>query len=131
MLKYGCAALLILLMAGIPAAAMEDAETLFRKGIAAYGAGDFQESARAFQALADRGIQNGKLYYNLGNAYLKLEDLGHAILWYERALRRMPRDPDLRFNYAYALSLTRDAREPDEASFRRILFFWKYLLASE
>lgn len=130
-LRYGCAALLVLLMAGSPAAALEDAEALFRKGVAAYGAGDFKESARAFQALADRGIQNGKLYYNLGNAYLKLEDLGHAILWYERALRRMPRDPDLRFNYAYALSLARDAGEPGEASFRRILFFWRYLLSPE
>ena len=103
MLRYGCAALLVLLMAGGPGAAPEDAETLFRKGVSAYGAGDFKESARVFQSLADRGIQNGKLYYNLGNAYLKLEDLGRAILWYERALRRMPREPDLRFNDAYAL----------------------------
>jgi hypothetical protein len=42
----------------------------------------------------------------------------------------MPHDPDLRFNHDYALSLTRDEQGP-EASFLRILFFWKYLFTPE
>lgn len=130
MLRYGWAAALILLLSGIPVFG-DDTEALFQKGVAAYGAGDFNQSAAAFQALADRGIQNGKLYYNLGNATLKQGRLGDAVLWYERALRRMPHDPDLRFNYDYALTLTRDERGPSEAPFWRILFFWKYLFTPE
>jgi tetratricopeptide (TPR) repeat protein len=75
------------------------------------------------------GTDNGKLFYNLGNAYLKNDDLGRALLWYERALKRIPDDPDLRFNYDYALTLTKDERGEKESPLLRILFFWKYQLS--
>ena len=39
----------------------------------------------------------------------------------------MPDDPDLRFNYDTALSMTRDERGDPESPLPRILFFWKYV----
>jgi tetratricopeptide (TPR) repeat protein len=126
--RYGCAALLFLSLTGL-AAHGDEAGEIFLRGVAAYKSGDFDQSVTAFETLAGRGIRNGKLFYNLGNACLKQDRLGHAVLWYERALRLMPDDPDLKFNYDYALSLTRDERGPSESPLLRILFFWKYLFA--
>ncbi len=97
----------------------------FLDGVKAYQAGQYQKAADAFLAVARSGIANPGLYYNLGNAYLKAGKLGHAILWYERALKLAPQDPDLRFNYQYALSQTQDERAEEGLDISRILFFWQ------
>jgi tetratricopeptide (TPR) repeat protein len=112
------------------AMASEDAR-IFMDGTAAYHKGDFPAAIKAFKQLADSGIDNGRLFYNLGNAYLKNNDLGQALLWYERALKRIPDDPDLQFNYNYALTLTKDERGEQTSPLLRILFFWKYQLSPQ
>ena len=66
-------------------------------GTAAYRQGDWPGAIRAFDQLAGSGVENGRLFYNLGNAHLKNDDLGRALLWYERALQLIPDDPDLKF----------------------------------
>ncbi|BBO83822.1 hypothetical protein DSCO28_43880 [Desulfosarcina ovata subsp. sediminis] len=121
----------VLLLLNLPVGAWgtEDAHT-FMDGTAAYQKGDWPAAIDAFQRLADSGIDNGLLFYNLGNAYLKNDDVGHAILWYERALKRTPGNPDLHFNYNYALTLTRDEPGEKESPLLRILFFWKYQLST-
>jgi len=57
-----------------------------------------------YQKIIDSGIENGKLYYNIGNAQLLLNDTGHAIASYRRAQRLIPSDPNLQANLADALS---------------------------
>ena len=111
-------------------AACSQPEHRFIAALDAYKNGDYTAAIDGFEALADEGIRNGKLYYNLGNAYLKTDDLGRALLWYERALTLIPGDPDLRFNYDYARSLAKDAREGTDSDVTRILFFWKYQLSA-
>jgi len=122
--------LLLILSLAAGAVASEDAR-IFMDGTAAYHKGDWPAAIKAFKQLADGGIDNGRLFYNLGNAYLKNNDLGHALLWYERALRRIPDDPDLHFNYDYALTLTKDERGEQTSPLLRILFFWKYQLSPQ
>ena len=80
--------------------------------------------------IAASGINNGQLFYNLGNAYLKEGRLGHALLWYERALKIIPDDPDLAFNYRYAVSLTKDRRAESGASLWNIIFFWQNVFSA-
>ena len=118
----------LLLMLTASAPATQSART-FMDGTEAYRKGDWPAAITAFESLADSGVDNGNLFYNLGNAYLKNDDLGHALLWYERALTRIPDDPDLRFNYDYALTLTKDERGEKESPLLRILFFWQYQLS--
>ena len=101
----------------------------FLDGISAYKSGRYQEAVTAFKDLTDQGVTNPKLFYNLGNAYLKIKDLGHAILWYERAARLDGDDPDLKFNLTYARSLTKDVDSDRGPSLNKIFFFWKYLLS--
>ena len=122
------ASLVLLLALAATAPATQGART-FMDGTEAYRNGDWPAAIAAFERLADAGTDSGKLFYNLGNAYLKNDDLGRALLWYERALKRIPDDPDLRFNYNYALTLTKDERGERESPLLRILFFWKYQLS--
>jgi len=87
----------------------------------------FTESAAKFQLLADAGIRNGKLYYNLGNAYLESEHLGKAILNYRRAQELLPGDGRIENNLRYARSLRRDQIETaGKRAFLHTLFFWHY-----
>ncbi len=62
----------------------------------------FQLAAGKYQVLADSGIRNGKLYANLGNAYLQSGELGHAIVNYERALRFEPGNRQVATNLQFA-----------------------------
>lgn len=111
----------------IVAAATETART-FMDGTQAYREKDWPAAIGAFEHLAQKGVNNGRLFYNLGNAYLKNDDIGRALLWYERAKKLIPDDPDLQFNYDYALTLIQDEQKQKDSSLPRILFFWKYRL---
>lgn len=89
----------------LPAA---DADSLFREGAEAYREGRFRDAALRFEEIRESGLENGPLLYNLGTAYFKFDDLGRSMANYRRALRYMPRDPDLRANLEYVGSRTLD-----------------------
>ncbi len=108
----------------------QDTARRFIAGVEAYKASDYDAAITAFEHIAQSGVRNGQLFYNLGNAYLKNNNLGRAILWYERALQLLPNDPDLKFNLTYARSLTQDAVEPEAVELVRIFFFWRYQLSA-
>jgi len=123
-------ALFILVTGWVGTAAGDEPARLFLNGIQAYNEGDYEAAIDTFTRLADSGVKNGKLYYNLGNTFLKSGDIGPAVLWYERAQRLIPDDPDLNFNLTYARSLIEDDPEKQGAPILRILFFWKYILSA-
>jgi tetratricopeptide (TPR) repeat protein len=79
-----------------------------------YEAGEFVAAAEGYQALVDAGVRDGRLYYNLGNAYFKSGDLGRAILNYRRAQRLLPRDGDVDVNLKLARAQTVDRIETEE-----------------
>src|SRR5215510_10748759 len=66
--------------------------------------GYYQQAIAGYEQLVAAGIHNAKLYYNLGNAYFRLHDLGHAILYYRRGLRLEPGNRQLQANLSYARS---------------------------
>lgn len=121
--------LLSLFFAAVASCHAQDDARRFVAAMKAYHAQDYPTAIANLEPIAESGVRNGELFYNLGNAHLKNNDLGRAILWYERALKLLPNDPDLRFNYDYARSLTLDAVEEETVSIERILFFWKYELS--
>ena len=85
----------------------------------------FRSSAERFQMLVDDGIQNGELFYDLGNAWYQAGDLGRSIASYLRAQRLMPDDPRLEANLAWARSVVRPqiAADDHEALLRRLAFW--------
>ncbi len=86
----------------------------------------YQRAALRYERLVRAGgIRNGKLFYNLGNAYFKAQDIGRAILNYRRAERYIPGDPNLQQNLAYVRSRLQDRFEPEQRTqvLRTLLFF--------
>ena len=84
----------------------------FDEGNQRYQEGNFDGALERYAQILDNGLESGELYYNIGNTYFKLGELGPAILYYERARRLMPGDDDLLANLDLARSLTADDIAP-------------------
>ena len=84
---------------------------LMAEANAQYERGEYAAAAQQYEALIDRGYQDAALYYNLGNAYFKMDDWGRAVLNYLRAEELSPRDADIRANLELARSKTVDRVE--------------------
>lgn len=95
-----------------PYAGSADPREVFARANRLYETGKYKEAADEYEKLLERGYRGGNLFYNLGNACLKLDRKGKAILYYEKALRFLPRDQDVKSNLDYALSLVEDKIEP-------------------
>ena len=80
-------------------------ELIFNKANVLYEEKKYSEAIKLYESILKKGYESGYLFYNLGNAYFKKGELGKAILNYEKALKFIPLDSDLRTNYNYALSL--------------------------
>jgi len=81
---------------------------IFARGNSLYEGGDYEGAVEQYSSLVARGVVREDLYYNLANSYYKTGDLGHAVLYYERARRLAPRDADVRENLALVRAQLRD-----------------------
>ncbi len=75
------------------------------KGDSAEAKQKFADAADKYQLLVRAGVQNSRLYFNLGNAYLESGQLGEAIANYHRCLRIVPNLRKAQSNLAYAEQL--------------------------
>ena len=82
----------------------------------AYVRGQYQQAIADYEALLKQG-GSAELYYNLGNAYYRTENVTKAVLNYERALQLSPGDRDIRFNLQIARSKTIDKIVPESEMF--------------
>ncbi len=62
----------------------------------------YANAIETYQVILESGVESAALYFNLGNAYFKEGDLGHAVLYYLRAKRLDPSDEDIRHNLQFA-----------------------------
>ena len=103
---------LSVLLITLSIASAETAATrLFNKANQLYEEGKYKEAIAEYERIIDSGLENGHVYYNLGNAYFKNKQLGRAILSFERARRLLPRDEDIRANLEHAMLLRADKIE--------------------
>ncbi len=77
-------------------------QVLIAKANRAYAAGAYTEASESYKKVVDAGWESPELYYNLGNAYFKMNEYAYAILWYERAKRLDPGNEDIDFNLKVA-----------------------------
>ncbi len=77
-----------------------------------YNSGQYQDAAKIYETLLDSGYKNPTIYYNLGNAYYRLEKIPLAILNYERARKLSPLNEDINFNLKLANLKIVDKFEP-------------------
>lgn len=82
----------------------------------AYAQERYQQAADLYEQLLEQGV-SADLYYNLGNAYYRVENMPKAVLNYERALQLAPGDKDILFNLQMARSKTIDKITPESEMF--------------
>jgi len=87
-------------------------ETVFDSGKEAYKSENYQEAIRLWQEILENGDHSAELYFNLGNAHYKLNNIGPSIYYYEKALQLDPYDLDIQNNLAFAENAKVDAIEP-------------------
>ena len=81
-----------------------------------YTKGNYQQAIKDYEELLKKGA-SVELYYNLGNAYYRTDNITRAVLNYERALLLSPGDEDIRFNLQMARSKTIDKIAPKSEMF--------------
>ena len=108
--------LLVIGMATLMIPELASAATTKADADSAYVQGDYHKAVSLYETLLKDG-QSAEVYYNLGNAYYRLDDITHAVLNYERALLLAPGDADIRFNLQMAQSKTVDKIVPESEMF--------------
>jgi len=94
----------------------EKATALYKKSI-----------IRFDRIIKEGGIENGKLYYNLGNIYFRTKDIGRAILNYRRAAQYIGNDVNLQQNLEFARNTRKDQiEEKQQTKILKTLLFWHY-----
>jgi len=95
-------ALLVMLLVPFCAFAQSDplagAVALFDEGNRHYQEGAYAEAIDRYQQAEGSGYESGPLYYNMANAYYRLDEVGQAVRYYERARLLMPESIEVKHN---------------------------------
>jgi tetratricopeptide (TPR) repeat protein len=90
----------------------QEAALQFERANQLYRDGKFQDAVEMYEQIDKNGFESPSLYYNMGNAFFKLNDVPRAILAYERAKRLSPGDEDILYNLRLANLRVIDKIEP-------------------
>ena len=106
-----CLTLLLMMACSLPAAAItkQNADQEYQKG-------NYQQAIKDYEDLLKNGV-SADVYYNLGNAYYRTDNITKAVLAYERAHLLSPGDEDINFNLQFARSKTIDKITPENEMF--------------
>lgn len=83
-------------------------ENLFDEATAYYAEGNYEAAVKNYNQIIEQGKTSAEVYYNLGNAYYKLEKIGPSIYYYHKALQLAPNDKDIQNNLLFAQEKTID-----------------------
>jgi tetratricopeptide (TPR) repeat protein len=87
----------------------------------------YRRALTGFESLVDAGVRNGSLYYNIANTYLRMGDVGRAVVNYRRALRLSPGDEDIRKNLQSARNLCEvQVAAPATSALLETVLFWHF-----
>lgn len=91
--------------------------TVGQQADSAYNKENYREAIALYlQSVSEEG-KSSTAYYNLGNAYFRNDNLGKAVLSYERALKLDPANKDARQNLDFVKSRIQDRPEDDTSFF--------------
>lgn len=89
-----------------------DLKTKWKQANDLYKSNDYTAAILIYEEILGSDSHSAKAYYNLGNAYFKNNNIGKAILNYNRALLLDPGNDDIQHNLMIAGSRTIDKIEP-------------------
>ena len=81
-----------------------------------YKKGNFQQAIKDYEELLKNG-SSAEVYYNLGNAYYRTDNITRAVLNYERAHLLSPGDEDINVNLQFVRGKTIDKITPESEMF--------------
>ena len=97
--------IVVLFPAGIKGNTPHD---LWTEANQAYQRSEYIHAIELYENLLKLDIVSSELYYNLGNAYFRNNNIGKAVLNYERAIRIDPANDNIQHNLEIAKSRTID-----------------------
>ena len=120
MKKFILTFLFLLLIIGI--FAVNQIEAIYQEAISYYNDKDYQTALGKFSQIENEGIINADLYYNIGNCYFRINEIGRSVLYFKKALKVRSDHQAARRNLEYALTFTKDKQ--DSGSESAIRSFW-------
>ena len=96
--------LYLVLLLGTVACSAANQRALFDSATTAYGKSRFEDAIKYYEQIASLGYESDAVYFNLGNAYFKQNNLPYAILNYEKAKKIAPEDEAISYNLKLANS---------------------------
>lgn len=118
--------LLIILFSSL---AFSQPNQTFNEANEAYADDEFDKAIELYNSLLNQGLISPELYFNLGNAYVKQNDLANAIYHYEKALQLRPNDKDILENLEITKTQTIDKiEEAPESNLNAFLYDFTHLL---
>ncbi|MEA3460852.1 MAG: tetratricopeptide repeat protein [Bacteroidota bacterium] len=88
-----------------------DIDSLYISANKLYEQGDYEPALERYNAVILGGKESADLYYNMGNAAYRSNSIGHAILYYEKALKLEPAHEDAIHNLDFVSRYRLDAFE--------------------
>jgi len=83
-------------------------DSLFVSANENYRNGEYEKAIKVYEEIINQNAISAELYYNLGNAYYKLNKVGPSIFYYEKALQLNPQNQDVKNNLVFAKRLALD-----------------------
>jgi tetratricopeptide (TPR) repeat protein len=87
-------------------------DVYLQEGNKAYSEGRYEDAIENYSKIIDNKVESGEVYFNLGNAYYKLDEIGKSIYFYEKALTFIDGDEALNQNLQIARLKIIDKIEP-------------------
>ncbi len=113
---------IVLLFFFIAFTSFADNTALYNEANELYKKAEYQSAIEKYELVLKSNFVSGELYYNLGNAYFKTNQIPMAILCYERAKKLMPGDEDVEFNLSIA-----NLKIVDKIEVMPRLFFYRWI----
>lgn len=85
-----------------------DKDEVFSQANQLYEAGNYEQAIASYQSIIETTGPTANLYYNLGDAYYRMGEIGKSLVYFERAYRMNPADRDTRENLDFVYSKTED-----------------------
>lgn len=104
--------ILVLLLVITSTLNAQNVDSLFVKANNLYKTAKYTEAIEVYKTIENTNQISSDLYYNLGNSYYKLNKVGPAIFYYEKALLLNPDNEDVKNNLVFAKRLALDNIEP-------------------
>lgn len=120
--------ILLIIAFGLLLSGESKIDEVFQNALHEYEIKNYENALKDFLSVENEGLINADLFYNIGNCYFRLHQIGRSILYYKKALKIESDHASARKNLEFALTLTKDKQEIGSEDVIRS--FWEKLFDS-